>query len=416
MAYDKIIPIRSRLDYCIGYALNPSKTTGLETALNCDIGTAYRDIRETKDRWDNNNGVQGYHILHAYAPGEVTPEQAHRIGVEFAQQLLGEHYETVIATHADREHIHCHIVFNSVSFVDGKKYRDNFKAYFGDIRGTSNEVSRKHGLSVIEPADGGKHYSEWDAEQNGKPTIRSLIREDMDAAIAGAFTMKSFWQALEKQGYTIKKGENVKHTAVKPPGGSRFIRLSSLGKDYTDEAIKSRVFDRQTAAPSKPVVKAVPTRKRYIVQHRVSGRRRKKLRGLQAAYVRYLYLLSGKRQRRRVPFSDRKEVIKLHRYQRQFRLLREYGISTTGELDMLTDALQAEIDALTDKRRGFYQLKRRGVDMTPEIEEVNRQLRELRFKLKTCMQTVEDIPRIQSVRQTGKNEKQKEVHEYGHQR
>lgn len=416
MAYDKIIPIRSRLDYCIGYALNPSKTTGLETALNCQTASAYEDMKGTKCRWNKNTGVQGYHIIHSYIPGEVTPEQAHKAGVEFARQLLGERYESVIATHADREHIHYHVVFNAVSFVDGKKYRCNFKTYFSDIRETSNEVSRKHGLSVIEPSGSGKHYSEWDAEQNGKPTIRSLIREDIDAAIAGAFTMKSFWQALEKQGYMVKRGENVKHPAVKAPGGSRFIRLSSLGEDYTEEAIKRRVFAGQTATPSKPEVKAVPTQKRYTVQHRARGYRRKKPHGLQAAYVRYLYLLSGKRQRRRVPFSTRQEVIKLHRYQRQFRLLREYGISTTGELDMLTDALQAEIDALTDQRRGFYQLKRRGVDMTPEIEEVNRQLRELRFKLKTCMQTAEDIPRIQSIRQTGKNEKQKEVHEYGHQR
>ena len=106
----------------------------------------------------------GYHLIHAFAPGEVTPEQAHKIGVEFAARLLGDRYEAVVSTHLDRDHLHCHILFNSVSFVDGAKYKNTFKDYFGDIRGISNEVSRAHGLSVIEPGEGGRHYAEWDSQ------------------------------------------------------------------------------------------------------------------------------------------------------------------------------------------------------------------------------------------------------------
>jgi len=164
MAYDKIIPIRSRLDHCIDYVLNPEKTAGLELAMNCSLDSAYKDMTETKQRWDKSGGVLGYHIIHSFAPGEVSPEQAHAAGVKFAQQLLGDRFEVIVATHVDREHLHCHIVCNSVSFVDGKKYRDDFKAYFGDIRTVSNEVSREQGLSVIEPKRTGKHYAEWNAE------------------------------------------------------------------------------------------------------------------------------------------------------------------------------------------------------------------------------------------------------------
>ena len=207
MAYDKIIPIRRRLDHCVDYALNEEKTdlsaalgyigSGekntppvgdvLETAFNCELGTAYRDMMETKRRWDKRGGVLGYHIIHSYVPGEVTPQEAHAAGVEFASRLLGERYEVVVSTHIDREHLHCHIVFNSVSFVDGEKYRNDFKAYFGDIRETSNEVSRDYGLSVIEPdpgSGGGKHYAEWDAERQGKATVRGLIRQDIDTALS----------------------------------------------------------------------------------------------------------------------------------------------------------------------------------------------------------------------------------------
>ena len=170
MAYDKIIPVKSRLDHCVGYVLNHEKTdlsavldyigsadknmmgeTMLETALNCRLETAYQDMMDTKRRWGKTGGVLGYHLIHSYAPGEVTPMQAHALGVEFARELLGERYEAVISTHLDRDHLHCHILFNSVSLLDGKKYRDNFAAYYGDIRGTSNTVSTKHGLSVIQP-------------------------------------------------------------------------------------------------------------------------------------------------------------------------------------------------------------------------------------------------------------------------
>ena len=90
-------------------------------------------VRATKRRWDKKGGVLGYHIIHSYAPGEVTPDEAHAAGVEFARRLLGDKYEVVVATHVDRAHLHCHIVFNSVSFVDGKKYRSDFQSYFGII-------------------------------------------------------------------------------------------------------------------------------------------------------------------------------------------------------------------------------------------------------------------------------------------
>ena len=118
--------------------------------------------------------VRSYHIVHSYAPGEVTPEQAHEAGVEFARRLLGDKYEAVVCTHTDRDHLHCHIVFNSVSFMDGKKYRSDFKSYFHDLRGISNEVSRERGYSVIEPDGKGASYAAWNAEKRGSGTLRDL--------------------------------------------------------------------------------------------------------------------------------------------------------------------------------------------------------------------------------------------------
>ena len=170
MAYDKIRVIHTRLDNSIRYVMNTEKTVGGSTGavliggINCQPETAFREMMQTKRRWDKaNRPIQGYHIIHSFVPGEVTPEKAQEIGMELARRLVGDRFEAVVSTHTDHAHVHCHIVFNSVSCTDGKMYRDNFKTYFGDIRGLSNEISRENDLSVIEPKDKGKHYAEWDA-------------------------------------------------------------------------------------------------------------------------------------------------------------------------------------------------------------------------------------------------------------
>lgn len=403
MAADKIVVIHNRLDRCIHYACNPAKTTlperQLVDGINCLPRTAFSEIKTTKKRWGKTGGVQGYHIIHSYAPGEVTPEQAHTLGVEFTRRLLGERYEAIVATHLDHAHLHCHIIFNSVSFVDGKKYQNKFHDYFGDIRETSNAVSRENDLSVINPTSKGKHYAEWNAEKQGKPTIRSLIRRDMDAALSESFSHTSFFTLLEKQGYAIKRGPSITHTAVRPPGGSRFIRLDSLGDGYTETNLIQRVRSGEVLSPTPTVPLApVPTKKRYTIR---KGRldRPHKLHGFRALYVRYMYLLGLRKptkHRKPVPFNIRAEVTKLEQYKRQFVLLQKYGIETNDQLSMLTGALQADIDTLVSQRAELYRRKRRGEYVSEEIGTINVALRPIRRELRLCGQITTSIPHIQS--------------------
>ena len=418
MAYDKIIPVRARLDHCADYVLNPEKTSlpdggpRLATAINCQLDTAYWDMMDTKRRWGKSGGVQGYHIIHSYTPGEVTPMEAHEMGVELAQRLLGDKYEVIVSTHLDHDHLHCHILFNSVGFMDGAKFRNNFQDYYRDIRGISNEVSRAHGVSVIEPEAKGEHYAEWSAGQSGKATVRGLIRQDMDAAINSAFTYQTFWEQLARMGYTIKRGPNVKHTAVRPPGGARFIRLASLGDGYTEDAIKERLAGVRrgespiAASPPKP-----PSR-RYAVKNGLLPRRpHQKLKGFRALYVHYLYLLGIRRpspKRPPLPFSVRKEVTRLNRYAAQFRFLQANRIDNAAQLTMLGDALQTEIDALTDQRKDLYRRKRRGQDVDGEIQAITQKLRPLRQKLKTCGQIEQAISHIRSQTELCRDAQRKE--------
>lgn len=419
MAYDKIRVIHTRLDNSIRYVMNKEKTVdgatdaALVGGINCQPETAFREMMQTKRRWDKaSRPIQGYHIIHSFAPGEVTPEQAQEIGMELARRLVGDRFEAVVSTHTDHAHVHCHIVFNSVSFTDGKMYRDNFKAYFGDIRGLSNDLSRENNLSVIEPSGASKHYAEWYAEKNGKPTVRGLIRQDIDAALRDAFTLQSFYEALQRRGYTVKRGANVKHAAVKPPGSDRFFRLDSLGDGYTEADIRDRLnrsrSEPETPEPKKEAPVYIP-KGRYKVKRRspAYGRKRK-LSGLRRLYLHYLYLLSPPRPRRRPPpFPVRAEVRKLDQYKRQFALLQKYSINSESQLSMLADALQADIDSLVFSRRELYRRQRRGEDVSAEIKEISLALRLIRRELKRCQQVADRIPQIQEhIRLTRQAEEQ----------
>ena len=429
MAYDKIITIHARLDRRINYALNPAKTRDGErvlcTAINCRLDTACRDMLETKRRWDKETRpVQGYHIIHSYATGEVTTEQAQRLSVEFARRLIGDRFEAIVATHTDHEHIHSHIVFNSVSCVDGKMFRDNFKAYFEDIRGISNAISRENSLSVIEPKGKGKQYAEWNADKKGSPTVRGLIRQDIDAALAGAISMQTFFAALEKQGYTVKRGPNIKHTAVKPPGSERFIRLDSLGAGYTEAELKARL--RGAVPDESPIQTYIPRRKRYRVKNSKRSYSGNKPKGLRRLYLYYLYLLSPPKQakRKKVPFNVRAEVRKLDQYKRQFALMQKYRIENESQLSMLADALQSDIDSLVFSRRDLYCRKRQGEDVSNEISDINLALRPLRRELRCCQNISASIPQVQEhvqltqqAEKQGKNKsRKKEVKQHGSER
>lgn len=197
--------------------------------------------KRRRGKQNKKKTVLGYHLIVSYAPGEVTAEEVHAYGQQLVQRLFADRYEVVVTTYTDREHLHNHIVFNSVSFIDGRMYRNNFKDYFADIRGISDAVCKEHSLSVIEPKEHEKHYAEWQADKMGKVTIRGMIRKDVDVAIEEAFNYRSFLDEMKASGYIVKYGENVKYTAVKPKGGQRYIRLSSLGKGYTEADIQERL-------------------------------------------------------------------------------------------------------------------------------------------------------------------------------
>jgi hypothetical protein len=384
-----------------------TETTYFEFAFNCRKEHAFEDMTATKIRWNKQGShhVLGYHIMQSFKPGEITPEQAHAIGKEFVRRYLSGKYEAVVSTHLDRAHLHNHIVFNSVSFTDGRMYRNNFKDYYEGIRGTSDDLCREHGLSVIEPKGSGKQYKEWADEQAGKPTIRRMIQTDIDEIIQQSYTFKTFVDMLQKRGYIVKYGSNVKYMAVKLKGGERYIRLKSLGEDYTEDAIKQRLMllrdGQQQVAP--PVNRA-SNQKRYQYVGSLSLKKKRKLRGFIALYFRYLYLL-GKTKRRKLPnraaFLLREDVIKFDRYAKQFRFLYAHGIETMDDLAAFQTTAQKQIEIKISERKPLYAERREAPsgemvsELSAQISGMTATLREFRREIVLCKRIQNDIPAIQ---------------------
>ena len=407
MAYTSVIPVR-RLDRAVKYVMNKEKTTAVslqdaldyaanrdkteqscfESSYACTLETAFADMRQTKEQWNKPGGVQGYHLVQSFAADEVTPELAHRIAKELADRVLGGRYEYVIGTHLNTGHIHSHIVWNSVSCVDGKKYRSNYKSYVTEIRAVSDELCRKYKLSIIDTENSNhvaKPYAEWLAEKNNQPTWRTAIRQDVDEAIQQSLTWRQFLSAMERKGYEVRMGR--KYPVLRPSGKERFVRFKTLGKRYTPEAIQTRILYPQSY---HPYVENPPT-----IQHgRLhSGKKPcRKLTGLRALYYRYLYELGAlPRKPRRPSYAVRQDAYKLDQRIRQMEFLSKHNIDTLAQLETHRKALQTEIGQLQTKRKQLPKTD----DVQLQCESVHTALKQLRQEERLCRKIAEHSLEVQ---------------------
>ena len=428
MAYTSVIPVR-RLDRTVDYVQNKAKTTPksleeavdyaanrdktesacFETGLGCTTTSAFEDMRLNTLRWHKETGVQGYHLVQSFAEGEVTPELAHQIGVEFAEQLLLGKYQAIVTTHLNTKHYHNHIVWSAVSLEDGKKYHSNSKSYYTEVRALSDALCQKYGLSIIETPEslrGKRQYEKWRAEENNQPTWRTAIRQDVDDAIRQSLTWRQFVAALQDKGYELRF--NRKYPVLRPPGKERFVRFITLGKRYTPEAIQTRILYPQDY---RPYVKNSPA-----VQYsrlRSEKKPRRKLTGLRALYYRYLYELGAlPRKPRRPSYAVRQDAYKLDQRIRQMEFLSKNNIDTLAQLKTHRQALQTEIRQLLTKRK---QLPKND-DVQSQRESVNTALKQLRQEERLCRKIAEHSLEVQqhlteARRDRAEQQKQEQEHE-----
>lgn len=387
MATTKIWPVK-RLDYAIGYVMNPDKTEDgkLVSGVNVLISTSdeiFCDMEATKQRFGKKSGRQGYHMEQSFAPGEVTPQQAHQIGVELAQQLYGDDFEVVVTTHVDKAHIHNHFVINSVSLVDGHKYHEPNSEYYDRIRKMSDQLCEKYKLSVVKDPKDRRYRSypeQHHAENPSHPTIHNIIYSDIDKAIELSSSLSEFYQVLQKMGYQVKL--DGKYPAIAPEG-RRFFRLYKFAEGYTEDDIQDRIrakvcrqrFESQTPEPKKH-------EKHNAAEHHFYGNwnspqdyarcayrfhvyfiRRYSRRSMWQTYIQYRYLLRSVQRERypRYPSVDlRKELNKLNQYSRQAVLLTKNHIETEEQLQEYLSGLDKQVHSINKEK---WYLKR-------EVEQV----------------------------------------------
>ena len=251
MAYTKIHAIKATVDKAIDYICNPEKTDDkiFISSYACAPETAAIDFKYTLDHCRENAPNKAYHLIQAFAPGEVSFEEAHEIGKELADRVLEGKYSYVLTTHTDRNHVHNHIIFCAANNINFDKYHDCKQTYYR-IRNLSDELCKEHHLSVIIP-DGkrGRKYNEWQAEKNGT-SWKTQIRKDINQAIQSASDYEEFLLLLKAKGYELK-GETFeenagKYISFRPLDKERFVRgsVKSLGKEYTKERIRERIENK----------------------------------------------------------------------------------------------------------------------------------------------------------------------------
>ena len=344
-----------------------------------------------KRQWHKEGGIQGYHLVQSFAPGEVPPDAAHEIGTKLAEKLLGGKYQVIITTHLNTKCIHNHILWNSVSVQDGKKYISRERSYMTEIRRISDGLCREYGLSVIDTEKSehnARHYSQWLAERDGKPTWRYAIQQDIDSAIASSLTWNQFLTSLKMKGYVLRLDR--KYITLKPPGKERPVRFKTLGPGYTPEAIQNRILY------PREIKKTVRRSCTFL-----DNVQPKKLTGLRALYYHYLYGLGILRKKpKRLTYALREDIRKLDKRMEQAEFIFENNIQTREELSSLNEKTESKISQLVKKRHALY----KGAGNESEIKDINDKLKKLRHTVSMCRGIIQHSAEIERRLETARLE------------
>lgn len=402
---------RDTLEDVISYAGREEATNQrqLVKGINCTSVNARREMMEVKKQFGKEDGTIAYHGYQSFREGEVTPEQAHQIGIKLATELWGDRYQVLVATHLDKDsHIHNHFVINTVSFVDGIKFHRTKKDYV-QMKDASDRLCRENGLSIIKHPQGKrKNYSEWAAEKNGKPTYRGTIRADIDKAIAASVTERDFYELLEAWGYEFKfygkSGQLLERPSLRPKGTEKFFRFDRLGVDYSVEEIRERVLENYIEKDPFPEEE----RKSYH-RYRHEHPPRTKAKGLAALYYYYCYELQiiarYPASVQKVSAALREDLRKIDRLDEQTRFLAANNIESIDDLNQYRNSAEGKVQELTDVRKNLRNKLKRVIrtgdesailEVKKEIAAVSSRMTKIKNTFKICDSVEERALQIQA--------------------
>ena len=420
MAVCEIWDVRGRLDHPIDYAENPEKTANPKyteadlqamvdvmeyatnkdkteqryfvTGVNCDPTTARDEMMIAKQQWNDESEIVCYHGFQSFKHGEVTPEQAHEVGVKLAQKMWGDRFQVIVATHLNTDCLHNHFVVNSVSFTDGRHYHDN-KANLRLLRQRSDELCREYALSVIEHPNGKKKpYALYQAEKSGMPTRDNVTRQAVDEAISKSFTLKDFDRIMAEMGYRVSFDPNRKYWTVIGKGWKRPKRLYKLGEEYTNERIMERITENSYAVKFSRFTEPQRTVKVFRFKGSLTGA--KKIGRLRGLYLHYCYKLgilpkNKKQNYARLHYLLKDDLMKMEAITQETRLLCRNRIDTVEQLLSYKGSLETEKTDLLQKRKELYSISRKtgGEEkeaIRSQLSDLSKRLSVIRKEVRLC--------------------------------
>ena len=345
-----------------------------------------------KAQWNDESEIVCYHGFQSFKHGEVTPEQAHEVGVKLAQKMWGDRFQVIVATHLNTDCLHNHFVVNSVSFTDGKHYHDN-KANLRLLRQRSDELCREYALSVIEhPSGKKKPYALYQAEKNGMPTRDNVTRQAVDEAISKSFTLKDFDRIMAEMGYRVSFDPNRKYWTVIGKGWKRPKRLYKLGEDYTNERIMERITENSYAVKFSRFAEPQRTVRVFRVKGSLKGA--KKIGGLRGLYLHYCYKLgilpkNKKQNYARLHYLLKDDLMKMEAITQETRLLCRNRIDTVEQLLSYKGSLETEKTDLLQKRKELYSISRKtgGEEkeaIRSQLSDLSKRLSVIRKEVRLC--------------------------------
>ena len=378
----------------IAYAANEDKTEQFfyTTGINCSVEFARDQFNATKIRFGKTGGNVAYHAYQSFREGEVTPDEAHAIGVQLARELWGDRFQMVVATHVNTKCTHNHIVINSVSFRDGLKFHD-CKDTYRQLKEASDRICLERGLSVVEnPKGKGVNQYVYKMEKAGMPTRYNVARQAIDEAVSLSLNIEEFKYELSKRGYNYRFDPQRKYWTVTPPGGRKPIRIHKLGDDYSRESIERRIYDNDPSVRTERLRQQYRQPNNYNLRRRIDrimGRS-----GLEKLYLRYCYELGYLPKYQQNPTKLhillKEDLLKCDQYSEQAKLLSRYHVDTEKDLSDLMENIEGKIKELSLGRDELRQTARRVLpeseinDAKEKIKDLTAEIRELRHELKVC--------------------------------
>ena len=434
MATTGFWPIKGRLKDAIDYAENPDKTTDRKyldedlysalryaandaktdrkmyvSAINCPKQLAYETMMDTKRRYGKLGGNVAYHGYQSFKTGEVTPEEAHRIGMETAWRMWGDDYEIVVTTHLNTDNIHNHIVVNSVSFRTGRKFENHISDHYR-LREISDAICREHGKSVLKNAKfyGGEKGAYW-VHKNGGTTHRDILRRDLDEALSKVSTYRALVRYMNDLGYEFCRDANGNNPSIIAKGWKRPVRLKSLGEKYTPDAIEDKIISNQYKKELYWIEMPERVRTPLLLIER-SLRQAGRMDGLQltfAIFTELLKICTGNNllaENKHLPLSPllREEVRKLDQYIEDYKLLCDRHIDTAEEFFAFREDVDTQIAQLERERELIRNKLRRAPEEGKEAlklqaKAVTEKIAPLRKEQRIAKRIAERTPTVQSL-------------------